>query len=326
VRAANRCIDHHGRSRDPSGPDCGEHPTHANALPTTGRASPDEANPLVTETHHCYRHPNRETLVSCSECGRYICEECMNFAPVGIRCPEHATVGPGAKTSAKRQVRTAGRRASSLAAPATVALVVVNVAVYLVTVFQGAGISSPGGRFFADGGLYGPAVSDGDWYRLLTAMFLHASVLHIAFNMFALYWLGSVVEEAIGSLRFLLVYFVSGLAGSAGALLLDPTQFTVGASGAIWGIMGALLVLEYMTTGSFAGQAMGLIMINLVITFTIPNISVGGHLGGLAGGIVATYVLLRMRDVQPSWLAGSVVAAIGVAAVVVSYVRVESYF
>jgi membrane associated rhomboid family serine protease len=203
--------------------------------------------------------------------------------------------------------------------------VAVNVLVYLITVFQGAGISSPGGRLFVDGGLFGPAVADGDWYRLVTAMFLHASVLHIAFNMFALYWLGSVVEEAIGTVRFLLVYFVSGLAGSAGALLLDPGQFTVGASGAIWGIMGALLVLEYMTTGSFAGQAMGLIMINLVITFTIPNISVGGHVGGLIGGIVATYALMRTRFVRPAWIGPALVAGIGVAAVIVAYVRVESY-
>ena len=278
------------------------------------------------EPQHCYRHPNRETLVSCSECGRFICEECMTFAPVGIRCPEHATVGPGAKPSAKRQVQSARRKAGSLAAPATVALVVINVAVYLVTVFQGNGISAPGGRLFAEGALYGPAVSDGDWYRLLTAMFLHASVLHIAFNMFALYWLGTVVEEAIGTARFLLIYFVSGLAGSAGALLLDPDRFTVGASGAIWGIMGALLVLEYMTTGSFAGQAMGLIMINLVITFTLPNISVGGHVGGLLGGIVATYVLMRMRYVNPRWLAPVVVVGIGVTAVVVSYVQVSGSF
>jgi membrane associated rhomboid family serine protease len=278
----------------------------------------------VSETQHCYRHPSRETLVSCSECGRYICEECMSFAPVGIRCPEHATVGPGAKKTVRRQVQVTGRRASSLAAPATVTLVVLNLAVYLVTVFQGAGISSPGGRVFLDGGLFGPAVSNGDWYRLLTAMFLHASVLHIAFNMFALYWLGTVVEEAIGTIRFLLVYFASGLAGSAGALLLDPNQFTVGASGAIWGIMGALLVLEYMTTGSFAGQAAGLILINLVITFSIPNISVGGHLGGLLGGVAATYVLMRTRYVRPMWIGPAIVVAIGVGSVLFAVLRVQS--
>ncbi len=256
----------------------------------------------------------------------------MSFAPVGIRCPEHATVGPGAKPSAKRQVQMARRRAGSLAAPATVTLVAINVAIYLIAVFQGAGVNSPGGTLFEKGALFiaspfypGEGLAYDQWWRLGTVMFLHGSLLHIAFNMFALYWLGTVVEEAIGTVRFLLIYFVSGLAGSAGALLLDPGQVTVGASGAIWGVMGALLVLEYMTTGSFAGQAAGLILINLVITFSIPNISVGGHLGGLVGGIAATYLLMRMRYVRPAWLGPTAVAGIGAAAVVISYIRVESY-
>ena len=250
----------------------------------------------------------------------------MNFAPVGIRCPEHSTVGPGAKPSAKRQVQMARRRAGALSAPATVALVAINVFVYLVTVFQGAGIASPGGELFQKGALVGILVGDGEWWRLVTSMFLHASILHIAFNMFALYWLGTVVEEAIGTGRFLLVYFASGLAGSAGALVFSsPLAVTVGASGAIFGIMGALLVLEYMTTGSFAGQAMGLIVINLVITFTIPNISVGGHLGGLVGGIAATYVLMRTRYVRPVWIGPAIVVGIGLASVVVAYARVRNY-
>ena len=156
-------------------------------------------------------------------------------------------------------------------------------------------------------------------------MFLHGSLLHIAFNMFALYWLGTVVEEAIGTRALpahLLRLRARRLRGRASA---RPGQVTVGASGAIWGVMGALLVLEYMTTGSFAGQAAGLILINLVITFSIPNISVGGHLGGLVGGIAATYVLMRTRYLRPVWLGPALVVGIGVAAVVVSYVRVETY-
>lgn len=282
----------------------------------------------MDEHQHCYRHPDRETLVSCSECGRPICEECMNFAPVGIRCPEHAAVGgKRASSGPRRQMRTARRRAGSLAAPATVTLVAINVLVYLVTVAQGAGIGRPGGSLFENGALVGLLVADGEWWRLVTAMFLHASILHIAFNMFALYWLGTIVEEAIGTGRFVLIYFASGLAGSAGALVFSsPVDVTVGASGAIFGIMGALLVLEYMTTGSFAGQAMGLIVINMVITFTIPNISVGGHLGGLIGGIAATYALMRTRYARPSWIGPALVAGIGVASVVVAYIRVENYF
>jgi membrane associated rhomboid family serine protease len=283
----------------------------------------------VSDTPHCYRHPDRETLVSCSDCGRPICEECMTFAPVGIKCPDHAGVGaPRRSASPRRTVRQTRRTVAGLEAPATLALVVLNVLVYLVTVYQGAGIGRPGGQVFSDGALVGALIyTDGDWYRLMTAMFLHASLLHLAFNMFALYWLGTFVEQALGTWRFLLIYFVSGIAGSAGALVLsDPTAVTVGASGAIYGIMGALLVLEYRATGSFAGPALGLIVLNLALTFAIPNISIGGHLGGLAGGILATFALSHFRDARGGRSLGpALVALIAVASFVVAYVRVESY-
>lgn len=252
----------------------------------------------------------------------------MTFAPVGIKCPEHAGVGAARRAPGpQRTVRQARRTVGGFEAPATVALVAINVFVYLVTVYQGGGVGRPGGSVFLDGALIGAAISvDGDWYRLVTAMFLHASLLHLAFNMLALYWLGTIVEQAIGSLRFVLVYFASGLAGSAGALLLtDPFTPTVGASGAIYGIMGALLVLEFRATGSFAGQAMGLIVLNLALTFAIPNISIGGHLGGLAGGILATFALSHFRDARGRSLGPAIVGLIAVASIVVAYVRVESY-
>ena len=148
------------------------------------------------------------------------------------------------------------RTIAGLDAPATVALVALNLLVYLVTVYQGGGVGRPGGELFADWALIGAAISvEGDWYRLVTAMFLHGSLLHLAFNMLALYWLGTIVEQALGSLRFVLVYFAAGLAGSAGALLFtDPFTPTVGASGAIYGIMGALLVLEYRATDRSPGR------------------------------------------------------------------------
>jgi membrane associated rhomboid family serine protease len=254
----------------------------------------------------------------------------MTFAPVGIKCPDHAGVGAARRrpaASPQRTARQAQRTFAGLEAPATVALVALNVLVYLVTVAQGgAGVSAPGGTLFDSWQLVGTDVGNGDWYRLVTAMFLHASLLHLAFNMLALYWLGTVVEQALGSSRFLLLYFVSGIAGSAGALLLsNPNQPTVGASGAIYGIMGALLVLEYMATGSFAGQALGLIVLNLALTFAIPNISVGGHLGGLAGGILATFALAHFRYARPRSLGPVLVGLIMVASFVVAYVRVESY-
>jgi membrane associated rhomboid family serine protease len=279
----------------------------------------------MTEAERCYRHPDRETYVSCSECGRPICEDCMTFAPVGIRCPDHASVGPGKAPAPTRTAQAAGRRVGGLVAPATMTLVGINVFVYVVTVFQGGGISSPGGTMFEKGALVGVLVSDGEWWRLITAMFLHASLLHLGFNTLALYWLGSIVEQAIGTWRFVLVYFAAGLAGSAGALIFSsPFAITVGASGAIFGIMGALMILEYHATGSLAGQAMGLIVINLALTFTIPNISIGGHLGGLVAGILATFALVRTRAMSP-WLGPAIVVAIAVVSVVAAWIRVQNY-
>ena len=279
----------------------------------------------MSETPHCYRHPNRETLVSCSECGRPICEDCMTYAPVGIKCPEHAAVG--AKPSVQRTVRQTKGRIMGLDGPATVVLVVINVVVYLITVAQGGGLNTPGGKLASDGALQGAAIAvNGDWYRLVSSMFFHGSIIHLAFNMFALFWLGTVVEQALGTWRYLLVYFVSGVAGSAGALVLSgPFTVTVGASGAIYGVLGALLVLEYMTTGSFAGQALGIILLNLMITLTVPNISLGGHLGGLVGGILATFGLMHFRFNRRRWLAPASAVLVGVAAIVVAYVRVQGY-
>ena len=250
----------------------------------------------------------------------------MNFAPVGIKCPDHAGVGAPRPTP-QRTMRTAKRKFGGLDAPVTTVLIALNVLVYIVTVYQGGGVGRPGGELFLDGALVGALIDvQGDWYRLVTAMFLHASLLHLGFNMLALYWFGTVVEQALGTWRFLLLYFVSGIAGSAGALALsDPFAVTVGASGAIYGILGALLVLEYRATGSFAGQALGLIVINLALTFAIPNISIGGHLGGLAGGILATFALAHFRYARRRSVGPALVALIAVASLVVAYVRIETY-
>ena len=197
----------------------------------------------------------------------------MNFAPVGIRCPDHANVG-AVKPTPARTIQSVRRQTRAVAAPATMALIALNVVVYIITAAQGGGINLPGGQLFSDWALQGAAVSNGDWWRLVTAMFLHGSLLHLAFNMLALYWLGTIIEQSLGTPRFLLVYFVSGLAGSAGALWFSSAlAVTVGASGAIFGLIGALLILEYLSTGSLMGQAMILILVNLAFTFAVP-----GHL------------------------------------------------
>jgi membrane associated rhomboid family serine protease len=286
----------------------------------------------TAEPRYCYRHPDRETGLSCSDCGRPICADCATFAPVGIRCPDHAGVRRGPTTRIRpRPVRRApGIALATGNAPITKALVAINVAIYLVTAVQGAGLNSPGGRLFVKMILFGPYVGRGDWWRLVTAMFLHASIIHIGFNMFALYLIGTPVEQYLGPVRYLGLYLVSGLAGSAGALLQAPTVPTLGASGAIFGILGAMLILEWQVTGRLAGNAMSWIVINFLLLFAIPNISWGGHLGGLIGGILVTLAYAHWRDGRAQYgqigIPGVLgLIAVAAASIAVAYFRVRGY-
>ncbi len=244
----------------------------------------------MDEPTTCYRHPHRETGLSCSECGRPICVDCMTVAPVGIRCPDHAARTGPPRRGQPRLPRPRPAAASADATLVTKLLIAVNIAFYLVGVASGS-LDAPQGPLYERLWLYGPWVAEGEWWRLVTAAFLHASILHIAFNMLALWWIGGPIEAAIGRWRYLALYAVSGLAGSAGALLAAPEAVTVGASGAIFGLLGAMLVIQWQQTGSIAGPALTLILINLAITFAVPNISYGGHLGGLVGGILATLAI-----------------------------------
>jgi membrane associated rhomboid family serine protease len=287
----------------------------------------------TVETRYCYRHPDRETGLSCSDCGRPICADCATFAPVGIRCPDHAGVRQSPTTRLKpAPVRRApGVALATNRAPVTYALIAINAVIYLIGASQGAGLSNPGGSLYNRTILYGPYVAHGDWWRLVTSMFLHASLLHIGFNMFALWAIGRTVEQYLGSLRYVGLYFVSGLAGSAGALLQAPHVPVLGASGAIFGILGAMLIIEWQVTGSLAGQAMSLILINLVISFLVPGISWGGHVGGLIGGILVMLGYAHWGDrgrAQYGGLGlGGVLGLILVAAasVALAYWRVRGY-
>jgi membrane associated rhomboid family serine protease len=251
----------------------------------------------------------------------------MTMTSVGPRCPDHARASPAGTPRQRVRMRMPRTQSGPVV---TWALVAVNVLVYLVTVAQGAGINNPGGKIFAKGLLFGPAVAQGDWWRLFTAAFLHGSILHIAMNMLALYWIGGPVEVYLGRARYLAVYVVSGLAGSAGALVVNPGQPTVGASGAIFGILGALLIIEYQQTGQLAGQAMSLIAINLIFSFTIPNISYGGHVGGLIGGILASLAFARfgrghIAYGRPGLVGIAGLVAVAVASVAISYWKVRGY-
>jgi membrane associated rhomboid family serine protease len=178
--------------------------------------------------------------------------------------------------------------------PATIALIAINVVVYLVEIAGGSGgLNNPSGRFVVDYGLYGPFVSEGEWYRLLTSGFLHASLIHVGFNMLLLFFLGRLLEPALGTVRFLALYFASLLAGSLGVMLLDPNALTLGASGAVFGLAGATFVIARgRGMDAIAGQIGFLIIFNLIFSFSASHISIGAHLGGLAGGAICALAIV----------------------------------
>lgn len=238
----------------------------------------------------CYRHPQRETGVSCSNCGNAICPDCMTSTPVGMRCPDCA--GQRQKVHTLRSMHADPR--------VTYALIAVNVLLFLGSGTTGSLFTGGGGRssVFGDLALYGPAVDLGhDYWRLITSGFLHSGLLHVGFNMYILYWLGTMLEPPLGHVRFAALYFTSLLAGSFGALLLAPDAVTVGASGAVFGLMGAAFVMQRARGVDPMQSGIGtVILFNLVLSFVIPNISIGGHLGGLVGGAAAALAM--------EWLAG----------------------
>ena len=260
----------------------------------------------------CYRHPNRETGVHCSNCGRPICPDCMTTTPVGMRCPE----------CARQRTRTRTVRSGTDEPTLTYILIGINVAVALGALLGGASATGGGiggSSLLQDGAVSRPEIADGEYWRLITSGFLHAGFFHLLFNMLSLYILGGLLEPAVGRLRFGTIYFVSLLAGSFGALLLEPTSPTVGASGAIFGLMGATAVVMRSRGMSVMESGLGIwIVLNLVITFSVPNISIGGHIGGLLGGGLAAIVMFELGDRVrlPEAVLALVCAGIGVAAVV----------
>jgi membrane associated rhomboid family serine protease len=234
----------------------------------------------------------------------------MTPTPVGMRCPE---------CSKQRTKVRSGPAAYSTTPTLTYVIIGICVAVQL-----GQSLSPGQNDIFVQGALFGPAVADGDLWRLVTSGFLHAGLIHLLFNMYALYILGSLLEPAIGRVRFALMYFVSLLCGSFGALLLTPDKPTVGASGAVFGLMaGALVIMRKRGIDLMASGLPFWLGLNLVLTFTLSGLSVGGHLGGIVGGVLAAVVMfelperLRLPRIGAEVLAGALGAAAVVGSVMV---------
>jgi membrane associated rhomboid family serine protease len=264
----------------------------------------------------CYRHPSRETGVSCSNCGRPICPDCMTPTPVGMRCPE----------CSKQRTKAVRMRDMALRPDVTYALIAINVIAFLTEGNLTLNGGGTGNTVYLKGALLGsseaPAlagqgVAHGQWWRLVSSGFLHENVVHIGFNMLVLYYIGVMLEPAIGHLKFGVVYGVSLLAGSFGALLVSPHVLTVGASGAVFGVMGAAAVEMRARQIPLMQSGVGmLILVNLVLSFTFSDISWGGHVGGLIGGALAAFVLQLGDRHRRQALAYAGCAAIAVGSVV----------
>ncbi|NUT31602.1 MAG: rhomboid family intramembrane serine protease [Hamadaea sp.] len=289
----------------------------------------------------CYRHPGRETYLSCSRCGRPICPDCMIPASVGHHCPECVREG----SRGQRAAVTAFGGDARLGAQGyvTKALIGINVVMMLVQIiFSGAGSLFGGGW----GGLLGGATSVNEWggmvgsqtvmndgvlqyynviaegesYRFLTSMFLHSGLLHLALNMWALWVVGRVIEQALGPARFLALYLVSGLGGGLAIYLFTGPYLTVGASGAIFGLFAALFIL-LRRVGRDASSLLSIIVINVVFTFVVPGISIAGHLGGLVTGAIAALGLAYAPQKNRTLVQYSILGAMFVAIMVIALLR-----
>lgn len=267
----------------------------------------------------CYRHPDREAHVRCTRCARPICPECMVPASVGHQCPDDARAGQAGVREART---TYGGRLGGDAGRVTQVLVAVNVLVHLVQLgvpdlpvrFGNLALASDRGQLIG--------VADGQWYRLITAAFLHANLIHLLSNMFALITVGPQLEALLGRARFLTLYGLSALGGSALSFLLAPPgTLGVGASGAIFGLFGAFyIVLRRQSVDT--GPVVAMIGLNLVITFAVPGIDWRAHLGGLlTGALVALALAYAPRGPQRTRVQVAGCTAVGVALVLVVLAR-----
>ncbi|MGW5734627.1 MULTISPECIES: rhomboid family intramembrane serine protease [Streptomyces] len=273
----------------------------------------------------CYRHPDRETGISCTRCERPICPECMISASVGFQCPECVREGSGTgHAPTANQPRTlAGGSIATDPRLVTKILLGLNVAVFVAVLAMGDRLVNelvligawPPEPFVPTEG-----VAEGQWYRLVTSMFTHQEVWHIAFNMLGLWWLGGPLEAALGRARYLSLYMLSGLAGSALTYVVAaPTDASLGASGAIFGLLGATAVLMRRLNYDMR-PVIALLALNLLFTFTWSGIAWEAHVGGLVAGVAIAYGMVhapRERRALVQWGTCAVVLVIVLAAIVV---------
>lgn len=256
----------------------------------------------------CYRHPDRQSFILCQRCGRTICVACQTQAAVGVHCPECTREARQSAPKGKPAVVTAINRARRSDGPVvTWSIIGVTAAVFLLQLVSNGGVITALS--------YWPPLTELEPWRMLTSVFVHSeqSFLHILFNMYSLFIFGRIIEQLLGRARFLALYLISGLGGSVAVLLISPLTNVVGASGAIFGLLGAFFVIQRGLGGNNV-QLLLVLGLNLVIGFVIPGIAWQAHLGGLiAGGLVAlVFVKTRRRSQKRKQLLliGAIVAGL----------------
>ena len=284
---------------------------------SSGATGAEPTGATGAEPTTCYRHPEREAHIRCVRCNRRICPDCMVDASVGFQCPECVREG---NRGIRRPRTTFGGRVTDDPGYVSKAMIGLNVLAFLAQQVD----PDVESRFLLIGALPPPpslpflGVADGEFYRLLTSAFLHGGFLHLALNMFALFLFGPPLEAALGRVRFTGLYLLSALGGSAASYAFSaPTQASLGASGAVFGLLGAFLVVTRRLGRDTTGVLV-LLGINLVYGFVVPGIDWRAHLGGLvAGGLAAlalVYAPRRGRTLVQ--LAGLVIVLVVVLAVV----------
>ncbi|MBX3087760.1 MAG: rhomboid family intramembrane serine protease [Cryobacterium sp.] len=237
--------------------------------------------------NYCYRHPKRQSFVLCQRCGRTICSDCQTPAAVGVHCPECMKEARASAPRTKPAVVTAFRRGTE-APVVTWTIIGICIVVYIAQLVSRGAVG--------DALFYHPLYTETQPWRMITSLFVHSesSFLHIIFNMYSLLVIGPLLERAVGHLRFLALYLLSGLGGSIAVLLIDPRIGVLGASGAIFGLLGAFFIINRHLGGNNL-QLLIVIGLNLVIGFVIPNIAWQAHIGGLITGGIVALVYLRTR-------------------------------
>ncbi len=260
----------------------------------------------------CYRHPDRQSYILCQRCGRTICPNCQTQAAVGVHCPECLKEARGSAPRTKPAILTAVR--STNTPLVTWAIIALCVVIYILQILPNSTVTQTL--------LYYPPFTYAEPWRMITALFVHSqnSPFHILFNMYSLFVFGPILERQLGRLRFLALYLISGFGGSVAVLLISPQSAVVGASGAIFGLLGAYFVIQRRLGGNNV-QLVIVIGLNLVIGFVIPGIAWVAHVGGLIAGAAVALVYLRTRRAEQKALQAMLVAGVVIALIALTLLR-----